>query len=129
MPKREIVPEPIVTIIDDYDGTELHADTPAERYRINGRTYDLYLSSASKKAVDEFLSKLLDGAQEVRSSASPSRPRTAPSPRRGGNASTRILDGYTIHDLRAWAKDNGHEVSENRRAPKKVIEAFNAAHS
>lgn len=25
MPKREIIPEPIVTVIDDYDGKELHA--------------------------------------------------------------------------------------------------------
>ena len=71
MPKREIVPEPIVTVIDDYDGKELHPDTPPERYRINGRTYDLYLSDESKNTVDDFLRNLLDGAEEVRDTYSP----------------------------------------------------------
>lgn len=122
MPKRKIVPEPIVTVIDDYDGKELDPDTPPERYLLRGRTYDLYLSDASKKAVDTFLDELLDGAEEVR--------QTAPSPRRTrGGGGVSIRDGFTIHDLREWARANGHEVSDNRRAPSKVIEAFNAAHS
>jgi len=122
MPKRETVPEPIVTIIDDFDGKELHEHTPPERYQLRGRTYDLYLSEASKKAVDAFLDDLLDGAEEVRDAA--------PAPRRGrGGAGVTIRDGFTIHDLREWAHANGHEVSDNRRAPSKVIEAFNAAHS
>ena len=121
MPKREIVPEPIVTVIDDYDGTELHPHTPPERYLLRGRTYDLYLSEASRQAVDSFLDRLLDGAEEVRDVA----PRG-----RGGRAGVgvAIRDGYTIHDLREWARANGYEVSDNRRAPSKVIEAFNAAH-
>ncbi len=120
MPKREIVPEPVVTIIDDYDGAELHPHTPAERYHLRGRTYDLYLSEASKRAVDSFLDDLLRDAEVVRDDP--------PRPRRRGAAVT-IRDGYTIHDLREWARANGHEVSDNRRAPSKVIEAFNAAHS
>lgn len=119
MPKREIVPEPIVTIIDDYDGAELHPHTPPERYQLLGRSYDLYLSEASKRTVDEFLQNLIRGAEQVRDVSVPSR--------RGGTAAT-IRDGYTIHDLREWARDNGHQVSDNRRAPSKVIEAFNAAH-
>ena len=121
MPKREIIPEPVVTVIDDYDGQELHPHTPPERYRLNGRTYDLYLSDASKQAVDSFLRNLLDGAEEVRDER----------PTRGGarnGAGVAIRDGYTIQDLRAWAKENGHQVSDNRRAPSKVIQAFNAAH-
>ncbi len=120
MPKREIVPEPIVTIIDDHDGAELHPHTPPERYQLRGRTYDLYLSDASKAAVDAFLDNLTRGAEVVRDVTPPSR--------RSGSAVT-IRDGYTIHDLREWARANGHQVSDNRRAPSKVIEAFNAAHS
>jgi hypothetical protein len=123
MPKREIVPEPVVTVIDDYDGQELHPHTPPQRYRLNGRTYDLYLSDASKEAVDSFLRNLLDGAEVVRDVAPPRSGRG-----RSGGAAT-IRDGYTIQDLRKWAKANGHQVSDNRRAPSKVIEAFNAAHA
>ncbi|MCL3818858.1 Lsr2 family DNA-binding protein [Aeromicrobium wangtongii] len=123
MPKREIVPDPIITVIDDYDGKELPPDTPSERYLLRGRTYDLYLSKESKKAVDSFLDQLVDGAQEVRDTSPPSQRR------RRGNGGVRIRDGFTIHDLREWARANGHEVSDNRRAPTKVIEAFNDAHS
>jgi hypothetical protein len=125
MPKREIVPDPIVTVIDDYDGKELHPDTPPERYQLRGRTYDLYLSKESKQAVDSFLDQLLDGAQEVRDVSSS----TSAQRRRRGAAGVSIREGFTIHDLREWARANGHEVSDNRRAPTKVIEAFNAAHS
>lgn len=125
MPKREIVPDPIVTVIDDYDGKELHPDTPPERYLLRGRAYDLYLSKESKQAVDSFLDQLVDGAQEVRDTT-PSTPRRRRSS--GGGGGVTIRDGYTIHDLREWARANGHEVSDNRRAPSKVIEAFNAAH-
>jgi len=121
MPKREIVPEPIITVIDDYDGKELHPDTPPERYRINGRTYDLYLSDESKKTVDDFLRKLLDGAEEVRDTYTPR------SSRGRGGAGVAIMDGYTIHDLREWARANGHQVSDRGRIPKSVIEAFQAA--
>jgi len=121
MPKREIVPEPIVTVIDDYDGKELHEHTPPERYQLRGRTYDLYLSEESKKVVDSFLDQLVDGAEEVRD--------VAPQRRSRGGGGVSIRDGYTIHDLREWARANGHEVSDNRRAPSRVIEAFNDAHS
>lgn len=124
MPKREIVPDPIVTVIDDYDGSELPEHTPPERYLLNGRVYDLYLSTESKKAVDTFLANLLDGAEEVKERGAPQTRR-----RRGtGSGSVSIREGFTIHDLREWAKANGHEVSDNRRAPSKVIEAFNEAH-
>jgi len=126
MPKREIVPEPIVTIIDDYDGKELHEHTPPERYQLRGRTYDLYLSEESKRAVDTFLDDLLDGAEVVRD-APPARSGRGGS--RNGAGSVSIVEGFTIHDLREWAHANGHKVSDNRRAPTKVIEAFNAAHS
>ena len=40
----------------------------------------------------------------------------------------RIKPPHTIHDLRKWARENGHKVSPNRRAPSKVIRAFNEAH-
>ncbi len=111
MPKREIVPEPIVTVIDDYDGKELHPDTPPERYRINGRTYDLYLSDESKKVVDDFLRNLLDGAEEVRD--------TAPPRRRGGSSGVTIRDGYTIQDLREWAT---RQRAPGQRQPARAVQ-------
>ena len=112
MARQEIIQKPIVKVIDDYDGAELPENTKSVRYQFNGRTYDLYLSAASRKAVDEFISNLTEGAEEVSRSG------------RGDQ----IKSPYTIHDLRKWAKQNDHHVSHNRRAPGKVIRAFNAAH-
>ena len=112
MARQEIIQKPIVKVVDDYDGSELPENTKAVRYQFNGRTYDLHLSAESRKAVDAFIANLTDGAEEVSRSG------------RGDQ----IKKPYTIHDLRAWAKENGHQVSPNRRAPGKVIRAFNEAH-
>ncbi len=112
MAKQEIIQKPIVKIIDDYDGAELPDDTKPVRYRFNSRSFDLYLSAASRKAVDAFIADLTDGADEIGTSG------------RGD----RIKPPHTIHDLRKWARANGHKVSPNRRAPGKVIRAFNDAH-
>ena len=112
MGKQEIIQKPIVKVIDDYDGAELPEDTKPVRYRFNGRSFDLYLSEASRKAVDSFIANLTDGADEIGTAG------------RGD----RIKPPHTIQDLRKWARENGHKVSSNRRAPGKVIRAFNEAH-
>ncbi len=111
MAKQEIIQKPIVKVIDDFDGAELPDNTKPVSYRFNERTFDLYLSAASRKSVDTFIAELIDGAEET-------------GPRRGDQ----IKSPHTIHDLRKWAKEKGYEVSPNRRAPNKVIRAFNDAH-
>ena len=112
MAKQEIIQKPIVKVIDDFDGAELPDEHQAGRaIEFNGRTFDLYLSAASRKSVDTFIADLIDGAEET-------------GPRRGDQ----IKSPHTIHDLRKWAKEKGYEVSPNRRAPNKVIRAFNDAH-
>lgn len=114
MGRREIVQKPVVKIFDDYSGEELPETTKSVRYDFNGRAYNLYLSRESKQAVDEFIGKLTDGADEITTGVR----RKAPP----------IKAGYSLEDVRAWAREHGHEVSGNRRAPNSVIDAFNAVH-
>ena len=114
MARREIVQKPVVKIFDDYSGDELPETTKPVRYEFNGRAYHLYLSDKSKRAIDEFIGKLTDGADEI---VTGSRRKAPP-----------IKAGYTLDDLRAWARANGHDVSDNRRAANSVIDAFNASH-
>src|SRR5689334_2434567 len=114
MARREIVQKPVVKIFDDYSGEELPETTKPVRYDFNGRAYHLYLSHKSKRSVDEFIGKLTDGADEIVTGVR----RKAPP----------IKAGYSLEDVRGWARKNGHEVSDNRRAPNSVIDAFNAAH-
>ncbi|AXT85182.1 hypothetical protein C6I20_08270 [Aeromicrobium sp. A1-2] len=53
-------------IFDDFDGALLDPETRSQRYQLNGKTYDLYLSAASKATVDAFIADLVDGAEEVK---------------------------------------------------------------
>ena len=114
MGRKEIVQKPVVKIFDDHSGEELPETTKPVRYQFNDRAYNLYLSEASKRAVDQFIADLTAGADEIVTGAR----RKAPP----------IKAGYSLDDLRAWARANGHDVSDNRRASNSVIDAFNAAH-
>ncbi|MFL6091125.1 MAG: histone-like nucleoid-structuring protein Lsr2 [Aeromicrobium sp.] len=114
MGRKEIVQKPVVKIFDDYSGGELPETTKPVRYDFNGRAYHLYLSDESKSAVDQFIADLTGGADEI---VTGSRMKAPP-----------IKAGHTLEDVRAWARENGHAVSDNRRAPNWVIDAFNAAH-
>jgi hypothetical protein len=114
MARREIVQKPVVKVFDDYSGEELPETTKPVRYQFNDRAYHLYLSHESKQAVDEFIGKLTDGADEIVTGVR----RKAPP----------IKAGHSLDEVRDWARANGHAVSDNRRAPNSVIDAFNAAH-
>jgi hypothetical protein len=114
MARREIVQKPVVKIFDDFSGEELPETTKPVRYDFNGRAYHLYLSEKSKQTVDSFIADLTDGADEI---VTGSRMKAPP-----------IKAGYSLDDVRAWARKHGHQVSDNRRAPNSVIEAFNRAH-
>lgn len=114
MGRKEIVQKPVVKIFDDYSGAELPETAKPVRYDFNGRAYHLYLSQESKQAVDTFITDLTADADEI---VTGSRMKAPP-----------IKAGHTLEDVRAWARKNGHEVSDNRRAPNAVIEAFNRAH-
>lgn len=112
--RKEIVQKPVVKIYDDLSGDELDQTTKPVRYDFNGRAYHLYLSPESRRTVDQFIADLTDGADEI---VTGSRRKAPP-----------IKAGYTLDDVRAWAREHGHDVSDNRRAPNTVIDAFNAAH-
>jgi hypothetical protein len=114
MGRKEIVQKPVVKIFDDYSGEELPETVKPVRYQFNDRAYNLYLSDESKRAVDQFIADLTSGADEI---VTGSRRKAPP-----------IKAGYTLDDLRAWARQNGHDVSDNRRAANSVIDAFNSAH-
>ena len=114
MGRKEIVQKPVVQIFDDFSGTELPETTKPVRYDFNGRAYHLYLSEDSKRKVDQFIADLTYGADEIVTGSR----RKAPV----------IKAGHSLDDVRAWARENGHDVSDNRRAPNSVIDAFYAAH-
>jgi hypothetical protein len=60
MPKQQVV-----SILDDYDGSELDADTTPLRLTFEDKTYNLYLSEKNQDALRETLAQYTDGAEVV----------------------------------------------------------------
>ena len=103
-----------VHLEDDLDGG------PAEdtvTFALDGKEYEIDLSSTNAEKLREALRPYVEagrkttrggGARNARSRASGSDPDTA--------------------KIRAWAKENGHEVSDRGRIHQSVKDAYYAAH-
>jgi hypothetical protein len=107
-------------LVDDLDGTLLEVGTgETVLFSVDGVAYEIDLKDENVAAFRSALAPYLDAARSVSrsgsSSASASRQR-----RRTGQRD------YT--EIRAWAKENGHQVSERGRVPAAVLDAFDAAH-
>jgi len=100
-----------VIIVDDLDGTE-----PAEsvRFGLDGADYEIDLNEDNAKQLREALSPFVGSARRL----SGARRRPSGSSGSGGNASV----------VRAWARENGHDVPARGRIPREIREAYDAAH-
>ena len=68
--------------------------------------------------LQEFLVHYIAAARHVGGTRRPRRSRPA----------APLSNGDRTAEIRAWAVEHGHQVSERGRIPKKVVEAFEAAH-
>ena len=98
--------------IDDLDGS---AATGTVSFSFDGTNYEIDLSKKNKTAMEKALKPYLEHARKARA------PRTRRSQSTG--SSRRNLPA-----IRAWAKENGFEVSDRGRISQEVIDAHNAAH-
>jgi len=104
----------VVTITDDIDGRE-GAETVSFTY--SGRTYEIDLGDKNRARLEKALEPFIGAARKV-----------------GGNGSSRrssVRAGIAPADLdraavRAWAKEQGMEVSARGRLSKNVVEAYQA---
>src|SRR4051812_5214177 len=110
----------LTLLTDDLDGSE--ADRTVE-FGLDGVNYTIDLSEVNagklRKALDPYISKGIRQARAgkvTRRGQEPIRTFTNRSPRDQNQA------------IRAWAKANGHELSDRGRIPATVVEAFNQAH-
>lgn len=104
--------ETIVTLTDDLDGSK------AERtvsFSVDGSNYELELSKKNITAFEKAVQPYITAARKVRS---------APSRSRGGAAAGRSRSH--LPEIRAWAKENGIDVSERGRIAQSVQEAYDA---
>lgn len=99
-----------IILEDDIDGTT--ADETV-RFGLDGVDYEIDLSVDNAERLREALALWVGHARKT------SRGRAS--------AATRKSSGSSPTEIRAWAKDNGFDVSSRGRVPTNIREAFEAA--
>lgn len=108
-------------LVDDIDGSVLDiGEGETVHFSLDGVAYEIDVTTENAVALREAFAPYVASARTISSarggaSSGSGRPR-----RRAGQ------QDYSA--IRAWAKDNGHKVSERGRIPASVVEAYEAAH-
>lgn len=97
-----------VIVTDDLDGTE---GARTYRFAWQDAAYEIDLSDAHRDELLRALAPYVDAARRVRGG------RATASSRGGGEDRAAV---------RAWARENGHEISDRGRIPATALEAFRA---
>ncbi len=104
---------------DDLDGSP---DAETISFSYAGSDYTIDLAKKNKTAFEKALKPYLDAA------TSPSSRRSSRSSSSSGRSSSRRRSSVDTAAVRAWAQENGMEVSERGRISREVLEAYHAAH-
>lgn len=103
----------IVKTYDDLDGSEIDAEGKSVSFSFDGTSYEIDLSGKNVEKMREDLRVYIEKARKV-------------SNRRGsGKAEPAPLDTKAV---RAWAEEQGMEVSARGRLSSELIEQYRAAH-
>jgi hypothetical protein len=107
-----------VAFIDDVDGSEAAGTVT---FGLDGRTYEIDLSEANGQALRDALTPWIEKARRVGGRGS-SRGRS------GGNRAVRSSNHPDLAVVRAWARENGYQISDRGRVSGEVLAAYEAAH-
>ena len=100
-----------VVLIDDLDGSEA---TETVRFGLDGTNYAVDLSEAHANELRDLLAPYIGVGRKLSGQRRMARKVASGEP----NAA----------DVRAWARENGYDVSDRGRVPADVLQAFAAAH-
>ncbi|SDG96783.1 histone-like nucleoid-structuring protein Lsr2 [Microbacterium pygmaeum] len=107
-------------LVDDIDGTLLEVgEGETVLFSLDGVAYEIDLTDGNAAALRDAFAPYVSAARSI----SAARGSTAAAPR------ARRRSGQQDYSaIRAWAKDNGYQVSERGRIPASVTEAYDEAH-
>ncbi|KRB38936.1 UNVERIFIED_CONTAM: Lsr2 family protein [Microbacterium sp. SLM126] len=109
-------------LVDDLDGTVLEVgEGETVLFSLDGVAYEIDLTSENAARLRDSLASYIDAARSVSSRGSGSGGSSA------GARKRRRTGQQDYSAVRAWAKANGHKVSERGRVPASVLEAYEAA--
>ncbi|MEU6389950.1 Lsr2 family protein [Streptomyces sp. NPDC046939] len=104
-----------VLLIDDLDGGE--ADETLT-FALDGKTYEIDLKAKNADKLRKALQPFVGAGRKVgRTTSAGNRGRASAAA--GGNSDTA--------KIRAWAKENGHDINDRGRVPASIREAYEAA--
>lgn len=108
-----------VVLVDDIDGSDAVETVP---FALDGVQYEIDLSAPNADKLRDALSLYIGHARRAggrkRSSRAASKPAASSA---GGSAATAA-------EIRAWARENGHDVPDRGRVSAEVRDAYEAAH-
>ncbi|MEQ6896789.1 Lsr2 family protein [Microbacterium sp. KR10-403] len=104
-------------LVDDIDGTVLEpGQGQTVLFSLDGVGFEIDLTDANADALRATLAPYVSAARAV-------------SGTRGRRAAAKPSAGRRdLAAVRAWARDNGHQVSDRGRVPATVLDAYDAAH-
>ncbi|SDQ89722.1 Lsr2 family protein [Microbacterium sp. cf332] len=107
-------------LVDDLDGTVLEiGDGETVMFSLDGVAYEIDLTDENADRLRDALAPFIDAGRRI--SAGSAIGRTAARTQRRSSQ-------RDYAPIRAWAAENGYEVSERGRVPASVLDAYDAAH-
>ncbi|MFJ4806725.1 histone-like nucleoid-structuring protein Lsr2 [Streptomyces murinus] len=107
----------IMTVYTD-DLTDTQSDeVSTHRFSLNGVQYEIDLTPESYDKLDAALRPFIEKGRKVK------RVRGTENSRQ-----SQPIGGAKAEEVRAWARENGYEVSNRGRVPREIHVAFEAAH-
>ena len=106
-----------VVLTDDLDGSE--ADETVQ-FALDGVSYEIDLSEANAEALREALTAYSTAARRTGGRATR---------RAAGSKPRPAAERVDLSDVRAWARENGFQVSDRGRVSGEVRAAYEAAHA
>lgn len=103
-----------VRLVDDLDGS---AADETVGFSLDGVSYEIDLSSGNADKLRDALADYVGSARRAGGR------RRSAAPRRAGRAAS-----SETAQIRAWAREEGHPISERGRIPRHIVEAYEAAH-
>jgi hypothetical protein len=104
----------VVELTDDLDGGKA---VETVTFALDGRAYDIDLSTRNARALRKVLAPYVESARRVGTGR----------PGRGGGRATKVRSGSSSQEVREWARSQGIEVADRGRIPADLVAKFQAA--
>lgn len=103
-----------VTLVDDMDGSQAEEQVS---FAVDGRTYEIDLSSANSARLRDALAPFISAARRAGGRRGSAGAAATPRP---------STDREQNQAIREWAVQHGMKISERGRIPSNVLEAYHA---